>query len=290
MAINGFINLYKPSGITSNKALGILKFALKENNIVTKVGHMGTLDPIAEGVLPIALGRATRLFDYTLEKVKTYVATFQFGINTDTLDTEGKVTDTCTIIPSIEDIEKVLPEFIGEIDQMPPQFSAKSINGVKAYKLARQGIEVELKPKTITIYSIDNLEKLGNDTYRMEIKCSGGTYIRSIGRDLADKLNTYAIMTNLIRTKNGYFDIENSVKLDNINKINEDNIINMEAILVNMPKVIVDKKDERIFFNGIPLVIDNLPEGNFRVYFDKNIMGIASKDDDGRLKMKTWLL
>lgn len=290
MLINGFINLYKPTGISSNKALGILKYALKENNIDTKVGHLGTLDPIAEGVLPIALGRATRLFDYTVEKIKSYTATFKFGVNTDTLDIEGKITEVSDKLPTKEEIEKVIPLLVGVIDQMPPQFSAKVVNGVRAYKLARQGVEVPLEPKRITVHTIKLIEQLDNSTFKFEISCSGGTYIRSIVRDMAKSLGTYGIMTALIRTKSGYFDLSSSAKLDELKENIIEKIIPMEAVVENMPSVDVPALFEKLLLNGVPLSLGKLPGGNFRVYLDGKLIGIAAKDEENNLRINTWLL
>lgn len=290
MATNGFINLYKKGGITSNKALSILKSILKENNIVTKVGHLGTLDPLAEGVLPVALGRATRLFGYTVDKIKRYTATFKFGILTNTLDTEGEITQNGGIIPSIEDIKNIIPSQVGEVSQLPPVFSAKVVNGVRAYKLARQGIEVELEPKNVTIYSIELIEQIANDTFKFDISCSGGTYIRAIARDMASKLGTYGIMTMLTRTQSGYFDINSCVMLDNLKDNLLTSIIPMENIIEYMPKYTVDKTLEKPLLNGITLNLDKIPDGNFRVYLEDALIGIGAKDENDNLKINTWLL
>lgn len=287
---NGFINLYKNSGISSNKALSILKSVLKENNIITKVGHLGTLDPLAEGVLPVAIGRATRLFEYTLDKVKSYTATFKFGILTDTLDTEGEIIKQDGTIPTSAEIENILPKMVGEVEQMPPAFSAKSVNGVRAYKLARRGLEVPLEPKKITIYSLNLIEKLDESTYKFDISCSGGTYIRSIVRDMAKLLNTYGIMTALIRTKSGYFDIKNCVRLENLKENIIENIIPMENIIEDMPIYIVEERYAKPLLNGVALSLNNLPDGNFQLYYDKNLIGIAKKDENNNLKINTWLI
>jgi tRNA pseudouridine55 synthase len=290
MSINGLLNLYKNSGITSNKALSILKRILKENNISTKVGHFGTLDPLAEGVLPIALGRATRIFEYTLDKVKRYTAIFKFGINTDTLDIEGKVDFENGRLPTYSEIEKVLPKLVGEVEQMPPAFSAKSVNGVRAYKLARQGIEVLLKPKKINIFSIELIEQIDEATYKFDISCSGGTYIRSIVRDMAKLLDTYGVMTNLIRTQSGSFEINNSVKIDEIKENIQDYIIPMDKVLDYMPKYFVPDEYRKPVQNGVAISLDNLPSSDFSVYFDDKLIGIAQKDANNNMKIKTWLL
>ena len=205
----GFVNVNKPSGLGSSKVVSVLK---KHFNI-KKIGHMGTLDPLAEGVLPIAIGKATRMFDYMLEKNKTYIAQFTFGKTTDTLDSDGQVTETTTIIPTKNKILSILPKLIGRISQIPPQYSAKKVNGKCAYDFARNGEKVELSPKEIEIYDIKLLNQINNTTFEFEIECSGGTYIRSIARDMADLLNSKAYMSKLIRTKSGKFELNNSFTL-----------------------------------------------------------------------------
>ncbi|HOO22296.1 MAG TPA: tRNA pseudouridine(55) synthase TruB [Clostridia bacterium] len=290
MPTNGFINLYKTSGITSNKALSILKSILKENNIAEKVGHMGTLDPIAEGVLPVALGRATRLFEYSLDKVKRYTAAFRFGISTDTLDSDGTILSEGGKVPKEEEIKSILPCLIGEIDQIPPAYSAKVVDGVRAYRLARQGVEVKLEAKRVTIYSIDFIGKVNEDTYKFDISCSGGTYIRSIARDMGEMLKTCAVMTSLIRTKSGYFDINECITIEDLRKDLVTHIIPMEKVISDIPAYYVNEKFKKPLLNGVPLAIKNLPDGIFRVYLEEKLVGIGSKDDTEGLRINTWLL
>ena len=241
----GFLNINKPSGVTSNYIVSNIRKKLK----IKKVGHFGTLDPLASGVLPIAIGRATKLFDYFLEKEKEYIATFQFGYLTDTLDSEGKVIETSKNIPTEEEIIEILKTFIGKQNQIPPMYSAKNINGVRAYTLARMGEIVELAPKEIEIYDIAILEKIDNNTYKFLIKCSSGTYIRSIARDLGKKLNTFATMIGLIRTKSGCFEIENSVTID---KYNENDILKIEDVL-KLPEIIVNPDSYKQLSNGVKI-------------------------------------
>ena len=194
----GFINVYKPSLMTSNAVLA----KIKRQYGIKKIGHMGTLDPLAEGVLPIAIGNATRMFDYFLNKQKTYIATFEFGYETDTLDSQGEKIAETNVLPTKDEVLNVLSGFMGKQLQMPPKYSAKNVNGKRAYDLARAGVDFELNPKEIEIFNINLLENNGN-TFVFEITCSSGTYIRSIGRDLGYKLNSLATMTKLIRTKSG---------------------------------------------------------------------------------------
>ena len=208
----GFINIYKPSGMTSNAVIQKVK---KKFNI-KKIGHMGTLDPMACGLLPIAIGKATRLFDLSLNKVKTYNAIFEFGYETDTLDKTGMIVSDNHKIPSMEDVKKIITTFIGKSLQIPPRFSANHVGGKRAYELAREGVSFELKPKEIEIIKFELLEKIDNSSYKFSITCSSGTYIRSIGRDLGIALGTKATMTYLERCENGFFNLDNSVQLDKL--------------------------------------------------------------------------
>ena len=212
--INGVIILNKPTGMNSMTATSAVKRILQ----VKKAGHLGTLDPFASGVLPVAVGNATKMFEKHLKDNKTYRAIFKFGIETDTFDSDGNITNTKDDIISKEEIEVALKTMTGIIDQMPPAFSAKKINGVRAYDLARAGKEVELKPKTITIYDFSLICQLFENTFLFEIKCSSGTYVRSCCRDLAKALGTVGVMVGLVRTKSGEYDISNSILLDEVNK------------------------------------------------------------------------
>lgn len=290
MPVSGFINLYKPAGITSNKALGILKHALKENNINTKVGHFGTLDPIAEGVLPVALGRATRLFSYTLDKIKRYKAEFYFGKSTDTLDITGNILHQGGRVPSEQELRLCLPALCGNIMQVPPDYSAKVINGVRAYKLARQGGANLLEAKPVTIYTIDLLERINENCYAFDIVCGGGTYIRSIARDLGEKLGTYAVMSALVRLQSGVFKAENSVSLASIEKSfnPQSDILPIETVLGDFPPFYAPARYERDILNGVRTSMD-MPEKDFSLYIDDKLIGIA-ENCGGKLNIKTWLM
>ena len=216
MKNKGIIPINKPKDWTSFDVVNKLKYKVKP----LKVGHLGTLDPMATGVLLVTVGKATKLFDLMQEKTKTYVATFEFGYLTDTLDATGTTTETTESIPTKEEILSVLPKFIGKIDQIPPKYSAKSVNGVRAYDLARQNIEFELKPKIVEIFNL-NLLSYENGSLTLEISCGSGTYIRSIGRDLAKEVNSLATMTSLTRTKVGNFALEDCVKIENLDNFEQ---------------------------------------------------------------------
>lgn len=215
--MNGFVNVLKPVGATASDVVVCLKHVLGER----KVGHLGTLDPGASGVLPVAVGLGTKLFDFLTNKVKKYRAFFTFGKTTDTLDSYGEITDTSDVLPTSAQVKAVLKGFVGEFDQVPPIYSAKSVGGVRAYKLARNGEEVELKPRKIIIYDIRLIAQKNADTYVVDITCGGGTYIRSIARDVANELNTVGFMSGLIRLQSGCFSIEHAYTLDEIRRLKD---------------------------------------------------------------------
>lgn len=286
--ISGFLNINKEKGITSNKVLSKIKRILRDNNIQTKVGHFGTLDPDGEGVLPIALGRATRLFDYTTEKIKVYYTEFLFGIMTDTNDTSGKILEENVVYPTKEEILSQLNKLIGTIDQIPPIYSAKSVNGVKAYALARKGIDVELKAKEIEIYDIKLLEQLNINKFSLEIRCSGGTYIRSIARDLGVLTNSLCVMSYINRLQSGVFKIENSYKLEDLEQNLTEKILPLELLIEDYPKFFVPDYKKTLILNGVKVKFENLPQGNFTVYIDEELVGIAN-EIEGALVIKSWL-
>jgi len=221
--MDGIVVLDKPSGISSAQAVAKVKKIL--NN---RVGHMGTLDPLASGVLIVGVGKGTKLFETFLEHDKTYIATFTFGYSTDTLDITGQVVGYTDNIPSVDDIVGVLPALCGKVLQVPPQFSAKSVNGVKSYKIARAGGVSQLQPKCVQIYSILYFGQVDGRSHSFEIKCSSGTYIRSICRDMYIKLGSLATMTSLQRTSSGIYSLQSSCNLYNLD---ESKIITLDIIL-----------------------------------------------------------
>lgn len=206
----GFINVNKPSGMTSHDVVSFLRRNLK----IKKIGHTGTLDPMANGVLPIAVGDATRLIQY-LSDDKEYVATVKFGVSTDTYDKEGEIIATSDKIVEISELENALNQFRGEILQKPPIYSALKKNGKKLYEYAREGKEVEIEARKVIIEKLDLLS-LENNIAKLRIKCSKGTYIRSIAHDLGEVLSCGAHLIGLTRTIAGDFKIENSIELSEI--------------------------------------------------------------------------
>ena len=281
--MTGFINVNKAQGASSAKEVSIIKKLTK-----TPCGHMGTLDPMASGVLPVAIGNAARLFDYFLEKHKVYVAEFYFGATSDTLDTTGEVIYNVGRVPKEEEIVKVLQKFTGELLQMPPKYSAKCVGGKRGYQLARAGVEFELSPKKVTVYNIKLLERTGDSTCTFKIECGGGTYIRSLARDIGESLSTCAIMSSLIRTQSGVFTLENSVKSENLTAENiADYVIPTDSVLPYESIVLNDFQAKKLF-NGLT-VKTNLPEGLYKVYApDKSFYGIGCINQSN-LKIRTKL-
>ena len=208
----GFLNVYKPKGKTSHDVVAILRRVTK----IKQIGHTGTLDPFAEGVLPICIGKATRLIEY-LKDDKAYIGTVKLGSSTTTYDTEGEGVKFSDKVVSEQDIEECLKSFRGEIEQFPPIYSAIKVNGKKLYEYARKGEDVEIKPRKVVIHKLD-MVSFSPETRELElyIECSKGTYIRSIANDLGEKLGTYGHLIKLIRVKAGHFRIENSVRLEEI--------------------------------------------------------------------------
>ena len=228
----GFINVDKPSGIVSSTVVNKIKWLSG-----VPCGHMGTLDPLASGVLPVGVGNATRLFDYFLEKDKEYIADFTFGVDSDTLDSTGNLVQGGHV-PNETEISAVLPTLCGDIMQIPPKYSAKNVNGRRGYDLARAGIEFELAPKQVRIDCVELLGKKENteDTYLFKIRCGGGTYIRSIARDLAAALGTKAVMSGLRRTQSGIFTLQNAIPFDVLEK--DPSIEELEQYLIPTDSVL----------------------------------------------------
>ncbi len=211
----GFLNVYKPKGKTSHDVVAILRRVTK----IKQIGHTGTLDPFAEGVLPICIGKATRLIEY-LNDDKAYIGTVQLGKSTTTYDLEGETVEVSDKTPDLEEIENELKNFRGDIEQLPPIYSAIKVNGKKLYEYARKGEEVEIKPRCVNISELKILNyDQENRILELYIKCSKGTYIRSIAHDLGKNLRCFGHLIKLVRVKAGDFEVKNSVKLEDLTNI-----------------------------------------------------------------------
>lgn len=269
---SAIILVNKPRGLSSNTVVNIVKKTVGAK----KAGHLGTLDVEGEGLLPVTLERATKLFDLYLQKDKVYKTTFRFGQTTDTLDLEGKITAKDDKIISKEEVERVLPLLVGKINQMPPAYSAKKIKGRKAYDLAREGKDVQLKPKLVEIYSIKLLSHKKENEFEFEVHCSSGTYIRSLCRDMAEKLSTYGVMLNIIRTKCGDFDLKDAYTLEEI-KAGKYKEISMEKLFDLQKKVLSQEEKEKLLSSGA--IRMNLV-GKFNAFYDGQFLGVIEGDGE----------
>lgn len=275
---SGFVNVIKPTGVSSSNVVCRVKKILG----TSKVGHLGTLDPAASGVLPVAFGKATKFFDYFLKKDKEYVADVLFGIETDTLDSFGNITKTESVNIRKEDIEKVLPNFIGKINQVPPMYSAIKVDGKKACDLAREGKVIDLKSREIEIFSIDILSEIGGNKFRFKVHCSAGTYIRTLFNDIAGELGTVATTPVIIRTKSGAFDIENALTLDELEE--NKSVISIENLFSNSEFIdITDEVLVKKLLCGVKLKQTEIGiklEGNFFLKTNNQLIGMYHFDGE----------
>lgn len=210
--VNGWLIVDKPAGIGSTDVVNQTRRLLNAN----KNGHAGTLDPFATGVLPVAFGEATKLIPFVMDGDKEYEFVLKFGAATTTDDIEGEVCAVSDKIPTIQEIQDILPLFIGKILQTPPAYSALKINGERAYNLVRKGQEVEIKPREVEIYYLELLQQCESDTFKLKVGCSKGTYIRALGRDIAKKLGSVGHLTQLRRTKCAIFSLKDTILLENL--------------------------------------------------------------------------
>ncbi|KIR01514.1 tRNA pseudouridine synthase B [Lachnospiraceae bacterium TWA4] len=253
--MDGVINVYKEKGFTSHDVVAKLRGILHTK----KIGHTGTLDPDATGVLPICVGKATKLCEFFTDRSKTYEAVMHLGIVTDTQDITGKILSTTKDKDFAdlsreeleENLEKILSKFRGPILQIPPMYSALKVNGKKLYEYAREGIEVERKPRPIEIYQLD-LGKIEGEFVHLTVSCSKGTYIRTLCHDIGQELGCGAYMESLERTRVGRFPIEESVTLKQIEQ-GEYTLLSIEDALSHLEKVVVNKDYDILVHNGNPL-------------------------------------
>jgi len=280
--MDGWIILDKDSGIFSRTA-GARVARIFQNK---KFGHIGTLDPMASGVLAIAIGNATKMIPFVEElnpQIKEYIFGVCFGVKTDTLDITGKTITTNNLIPSESEIRNILPSFIGEQMQTPPAYSAVHVNGVRAYQMARNGENVEIPPRKIHIYELEYTGKNG-DSFEFRVKCGHGTYVRSIVRDIAEKLGAVAVATMIRRTQSGNFDIKNTVKLDFLENLvnNGDDIgkylMPMDLGLGDIPVINLDDKDSKLYVHGGFINVAQV-DGLVRVYNDNKFIGVGMISD-----------
>lgn len=282
--MDGFINILKPQGPTASDMVVRLKKILNQK----KIGHLGTLDPGACGVLPIAVGKATKLFDYLAFKRKKYRAFFTFGKTTDTLDSYGALIKEKEFAFDSQELDRALKSMCGEQMQVPPIYSALSVGGTRAYKLARKGTELDLPPRRISIYSFELVRRVEENVFCFDIECSGGTYIRSICRDLADRLGTVGYMSGLIRLASGIFSIADSCTLQEVQDNFEEFLLPVTYPLSELKICHIDECHYKNLSNGVKIKT-NMPEIDlFKVYCKGEFWGVG-RNEGGFLKIVYYL-
>ncbi len=282
--MNGYINLLKPPGMSSGAAVAVVKRLTGE-----RVGHAGTLDPEAAGVLPIMIGRATRVLDYFTDKSKSYAAQIAFAGATDTQDAQGVLVTPCEKVPCREEIENMLPSFTGIIMQRPPAYSAIKIGGKPLYALARKGEMVEAKKRETEIRSLTLGQQVAEDAYMLYVDCGSGTYIRTLCHDIGMALDAPAHMRFLLRTRHGSFSIEQCVTVEEVMQAAQEGemdklLLPMDYPLQEMKRLDVDEKYAVPVKNGAKLPLQLMPDVAeneiFRVYLNGVLCGLYRKDEE----------
>jgi tRNA pseudouridine55 synthase len=282
--LDGILNINKPTGMTSFRVVALVKRLTGERH----AGHAGTLDPDASGVLPVCLGKATRVVEFLMDNHKTYHAEIELGKATDTYDASGKVVaEKDSIGINKQQVEQTLENFRGEIKQTPPMFSALKHQGQPLYRLARAGIDVERKSRAVKIYRLE-LVDWEPPRVMLEIECSKGTYIRSLANDLGEVLGCGAHLKNLVRTRYGIFDIKDAITLEQLDKNSwQQNLHPIDSVLQDMDAITVDEQGEAAIKTGSPLD-ENNPDstsGKYRRAYNKDgrFLAIMTRDKDSSL-------
>lgn len=262
--MNGVIIVDKPKGKTSHDIVGILRKLFKTR----RVGHTGTLDPMATGVLPVCIGNATKAADMLTLSDKAYTAVFKLGIRTDTLDIEGTILEEKQVNVTDEEIRSVIKNFTGEISQTPPMYSAIKINGKKLYELAREGVEIERESRKINIYSI-NITDISLPYVTIDVSCSKGTYIRSLCDDIGNALGCGAVMTDLRRTKTASFNIKDAYTIEQLEQESDvySLLMPVDKLFSDLPEIRLNEKQEKSIINGVRMTWrTGIENQSYRVY------------------------
>lgn len=287
--MNGWLLINKPIGISSAAVVGKVKWLLKLKQKKLKIGHAGTLDPLATGVLPLAIGEATKAIQFLLDSDKKYEFEVSWGRERDTDDAEGEVVANSELKPTNEQINKVIPDFSGIIKQMPPQYSALKIKGKKAYELAREGKEAKLKARNVQIYKLQLISHDGSKS-QFELDCSKGTYVRSIARDMGRKLGCYGYVSKLHRVGHGKFDINQTISLEKLENlcekgIEQQAILPVDEVLDDILDLKLEDKQAQLLRNGIVINIDKPDCDLLKIYHDNTLLAIA-EIKNGKLKTR----
>ena len=278
---SGIIVIDKPSDWTSMDVCAKLRGRFHEK----RVGHAGTLDPMATGVLPVFLGRATRAVTFASESEKEYQFGLKLGVVTNTQDITGQVVEQTPFTGSAEDLLSVLPRFRGDIRQVPPMYSAIKINGQKLYDLARKGREVERAPRPVTIHALELEDRLGPDEFLLRVRCSKGTYVRTLCHDIGAALGCGGCMSSLRRTMAAGFTLAHSVTLDTVLQAQDPAalLLPVDTYFAGYPDLVADLEQEKRIRNGAALPMPGLPDGRYRVYSQDGTFLALSQGENGIL-------
>ena len=285
--VNGVLLLDKPYGFSSNQALQKVKWLYQAQ----KAGHTGTLDPLATGVLPICFGEATKFAQHLTDENKTYIATVRFGVMTTTGDKEGDLISQVDCQVTHKDIEQVLPQFMGEITQVPPMYSALKVNGKPLYEYARDGVELERAPRQVTIHALRVLSCADNHA-EIEVCCSKGTYIRTLGEDIGKALNVGAHLTALRRTATATYQIAHTVTIEALEQMSTEQkdalLLPVDTAITALPKIELHEDAAYYFKQGNPVWLSgNIPAGELRIYSEVGLfLGVGQQQRDGRIAPK----
>ncbi len=286
--MNGIINVLKPPGMSSSGVVSYIRKITGEK----RVGHAGTLDPGAAGVLPVCIGRSTRLTDMLMENRKEYIAEITFGVSTDTLDSYGVVLETAECNVTEDMIGQAIPQFIGDIMQTPPAYSALKINGTPSYKLARKGEAVQKPARAVKVYELEYLGMNGKNRHMIRVLCSKGTYIRVICEDIGKVLGVPAHMSFLLRSQSGGQRVENAFTCDELGALAEQNdfsfIIPPENVLCGLKRIDIPKRFRSMILNGIAIRNIDLPEGDYLVYCDNEFLGVGENCEGAKIRIPLY--
>lgn len=281
--MQGIVIMDKPLGVTSFKALGLVKKAYGTK----RVGHTGTLDPDATGVLPILVGNATRAAELITATDKEYLTTIILGVKTDTLDMSGQVIEEREVHVAEDEIREVVSTFVGDIEQIPPMYSAISVDGVRLHSLARQGIEIERKPRPVTIHEIEIID-ISLPCVTLRVSCSKGTYIRTLADDIGEKLGTLACVKTLRRSKTGMFDLSMAHSPEEIAQNPMGCLLPTDACFMHYERIDLDEKKAKMVKNGVPIYYNSHKGQTVRVYDNTGAFIALShvEEIDGRYCLK----
>ena len=281
--MNGIILIDKPQGWTSHDVVGKLRGILHER----RIGHSGTLDPLATGLLVVFAGRATRAVEFAEADRKEYIAGLRLGISTDTQDITGRIINEGSVLPDEMELRKALERFKGELEQIPPMYSAVKVGGKKLYELARKGESIERKPRHITVFGLETAGREDND-YILNVVCSKGTYIRTLCHDIGTALGCGGCMSSLRRTKSGVFSVEDAYTITEVQEAAdrgeaEKLLLPTDTLFAGYPELRADAASEKLLRNGC-IVNASAPDGRFRVYSEKGEFLLLGDVKNGRMK------